>query len=167
MFPLRAGIEGTVTIRVKPRDWRSPSIIREEERLVLDDRPAYRTAELVPAEGRNLRTIEEIPGIQGAVTKKFIRAAVKLIGARTRDRIDNAARCSAIFRGIIRCDHREFLDRVNAHGSANHISRGAVAVIIYADSIDTGSCFAPVVLPRWSTGFRTLCYLARKTRYPR
>ena len=61
-------------------------VVGKKERTVLNDRAANRAPELIPLEGR-LRSsgiFKEIPGIESAVTQKFINAPVKVIRARRR-----------------------------------------------------------------------------------
>src|SRR5216683_173225 len=72
--------------------------VGEEECPVLDERAADCTAKLVPFEGRlrSGRVFEEIPCVQLTVAKEFVGAAMKSIGARARDCVDDPARRFAV-----------------------------------------------------------------------
>ena len=73
-------------------------VIREEERVVFHDRAAKSSAELVPLERRDCPSIEEVPGVEPAVTKKLISTAMERVRAGACNCVDHSAGCFAVFR---------------------------------------------------------------------
>ena len=99
-FPARAAAEGSVE---SSYPFRLPDtlVIREEKCAVLDNWTTNGSAKLIALEGWNGTDIEVILGIQVAVAQELVRAAVKIIGAGTRDRIYYAARGLSVLGGVV------------------------------------------------------------------
>ncbi len=66
-------------------------VIGEEKSVILAYGPACGRAKLNAMEGRDFRSVEEISCVEYFVAVKDIGAAMKIVGARPRDRIDNGA----------------------------------------------------------------------------
>src|SRR4029077_9058459 len=75
-------------------------IIREQERLVLPDRAAQRTAENVALKVGNLRLIEKIPGVQRAIPQELVSIAMNLIGAGGGHDIDLCSGALAVLGAV-------------------------------------------------------------------
>ncbi len=59
------------------------------------------------------------------------------VRARLTNRVYDSARCLTIFGRVVACQHREFLNGVHAQVNADHAARGAVAVIVDAEPVQT------------------------------
>ena len=115
-------------------------VITKDENPILPDRPSGRPAELVAAERRFLEAVgifKKIGGVQRAVAQELIHASVKLIGARARNRVDDAARSEAVLRGIVAGQDRELLDRIHTQVLAQHAARPGVGVVIDDHAVQT------------------------------
>ena len=56
-------------------------VVEKEKCPFFNNRTADGSAELITLEGGDLRTIEKIPGVQGAVAQEFVGASVKSPGS--------------------------------------------------------------------------------------
>src|SRR5207302_11183641 len=80
-----------------------PLVVKKEECFVLLDWSAQTASELVPAEGRELRSVVEGAGVKRAVAQIFEQRTVKTIGSGPGDRVDSragAAELSAVGIGL-------------------------------------------------------------------
>src|SRR6266481_5149049 len=66
-------------------------VVEEEKCPLWNDWPADGSTKLVALERRDLRAVEEIPGVQRAVAEEFVSAAVKSTRARAGDGVNDAA----------------------------------------------------------------------------
>ena len=89
-------------------------VVGEQEGLVLLDRPAQRSPELIALEVGNLRLVEEISRVQGIVAKELVDIAVQLVGAGSGGDIDLGPGAFPIFGAVGILDDGEFLHRVHA-----------------------------------------------------
>ena len=109
--------------------------VSEEEDLVLDDRPAYRAAKLVPAERRHpavlgglrsgvVQTLaERIAGFENVVLQELKQRSVKLVRARLRLHLNHRSAGLRELRIVIGRGELEFLHRVDGridHDDAQH-----------------------------------------------
>src|ERR1700738_3822695 len=108
-------------------------VIAKHKNFIFPYWSARGPAELIAAEGRFLQAsgvLEEVGRVQGTVAQEFIRASVKLVGARTGDGVDYAARRITIFRRVVTREDREFLERVHAKVPPKHASWSRIRIII-------------------------------------
>src|ERR1700677_4807349 len=76
-------------------------IVVEEEHFVLQDRPAYRTAEVVVAHfALGASVVEVVSRIQGVVLEIVIEGAMKLIGSALADDVENRATSAVLGGGV-------------------------------------------------------------------
>src|SRR5205823_334273 len=93
-------------------------VVREEEKLVLEDRSTEGAAELVPAQWRpgnrgiSVPVVSPVVGIELVIAKVFEQIAMKLVGAGLDHHVDDATLEVSKFRGSIIRDHPKFLDRI-------------------------------------------------------
>ena len=83
----------------------------EVEQLILFDRTPNAAAELVSLE-RVVRWREEVPGVQGPLSKKLKRAAVNLVRSRLGGDVDDTASRVSILRTQVVCLKIELLDGI-------------------------------------------------------
>src|SRR5438270_8279373 len=62
---------------------------------------------------------------------------MKRIGSRASDGVDHSARCSSILGRVARSNDGKLLDSFGSQSRPEHVSRTAVAIIVYADAVDT------------------------------
>src|SRR6185312_13399297 len=80
---------------------------------ILPERPAYGAAKLITVKWR-FWAIKEVPSIEGAVSDKFKRTAMKMITSRPGRRCNDSSGRATILRWIIGGDHRQLLDCIYA-----------------------------------------------------
>jgi hypothetical protein len=120
-------------------------IAAEIEQLVLDDRAAHGSAELVALQ-RILHGSEELPGIHCAVAQEIEHRSVDLVGTGTGDDVDHAAAGIAELRREIARLQIEFLHRIRvrerqARVQVGVVMAGAVELEIHlrhSRAVDTG-----------------------------
>src|ERR1700738_3396073 len=108
-------------------------VIAKHKNFIFPYWSARGPAELIAAEGRFLQVsgvLEEVGRIQSTVAQEFIRASMKLVGARPGDGVDYAARRITIFRRVVTREDREFLDRVHAKVLSKHATWSRIRIII-------------------------------------
>ena len=89
--------------------------------------------------------VKEISRIQRAVAKKFVHVTVKRIGSRARYRIDYTSGSPSVIRRIVAPQNGDLLHGVDAEIIAKHAARGAVRVVIDADTVEP---IAVLIRPR-------------------
>src|SRR5262245_47366622 len=92
------------------------AFVREEkESLVLDDRAANMTAELVAFEGRRLTRgkVEEVAGVERVVAQKLEHLAVEFAGAGASRDVDHRAGVLAVLGAEGRVGDPELLNRAD------------------------------------------------------
>src|ERR1700721_1994983 len=75
-------------------------IVVEEEHFVLQDRPAYRTAEVVVAHFTFGASVEVVSRIQVVVLEIVIEGAMKLIGSALADDVEDRAPSAVLGGGV-------------------------------------------------------------------
>ena len=110
---------------------------------------------MIPLEGRNLRAVEKVASIQGAIAEELVDTAVKLVSASPGNCVDHATRSSSILRRIIARDYREFLDCIDSQIETYDATRCTIGIIVDADSVE-----AIVILLRSSASDRDLHAIA-------
>src|SRR4030081_76097 len=65
--------------------------VGEEESLVLNDRPAKGSAELIAPQRWLFSAVKEVPRIQRVVAKEFIGRAMNRVRTGTRNGVDNSS----------------------------------------------------------------------------
>ena len=133
-------------------------VVPEDERPVVNDRPASCGAELVLMKRRlrlSRRIGEEIVGVQLVVAKELEDRAVELVGAALDRGIDHGARCVAEFRGEGAGLDFEFLHRVHRRHYRDAIpsDRACIGHGIVIDTIQRdficGKSAAPAIKGRF------------------
>src|SRR5439155_19637089 len=83
--------------------------------LVLGGRAAGRRRELIPPQGsdRLARRKKEIPGVKPVVSQEFPQCAVKLVGSRLGDDVDDRAAAGAELRRVMAHLNTELLNRIH------------------------------------------------------
>ena len=113
-------------------------VIREEEQLVLDERPADGGSELVALQ-RGLHedggAEQEAGGVQIGVAQVLVGRAVEAVGSGFHDGADHRAAHAPVFGAVVAGDHFEFGERVRRQlhqlgGIA--LVAGAVGIVIQA-----------------------------------
>ena len=100
----------------------------KEEQLVLQDRSAQRSAELVPLEVVAFQR-KKVSGIESVIANELKCVAVKFIRARLRNCVDLAARSSASSGGGAATDlHLELLKRIRKR---NRHLRAIIGVVVH------------------------------------
>ena len=102
-------------VRVSDRCIRWPFVAAEEERPVLNERPAERAAELVLPERRQrlARRLEVVRRVEGVVAVELEQAAAEQVGAGLGRDVDQRRRLAAELRRIHRLLDLELLDRID------------------------------------------------------
>src|SRR5206468_1077153 len=90
--------------------------VDEEERLVLDDGPAYRRPPVLVVH-RGLGKLEEALGVEGVFGEIAVGARVHLVGARLGGVLDEAAARVAVLGGIGRGDDGNLLDGLDGRSA--------------------------------------------------
>ena len=143
-------------------------IVTKKEHLLLNDRPAKRTAKLILLVRRLLvtRRLEVSPGVQCLVAQELPGAPVKLVGPRLRRGVDYGSAAAAEFGRVVRCLDLEFSDCIDA-ADYRHIPVvvGVVidsvqneVILITASSIDRETSPSIPVGRRLCAVNRSLCY---------
>ena len=123
---VREVASGTRVRSLRPESLAVAFVVRKKEGLILLNRPAQRSAELIALEVGNLRKVEEIPRVQGAVAQELIGVAVHLGCAGGCHDVDLGAGSFSIFGAIGVLHQGEFLHRVHAQKLSARPSRGVV-----------------------------------------
>src|SRR5262249_15638331 len=89
---------------------------------------------LMATEGR-LAYIEEIAGVESAVSMEIECRAVQCVGAGLRDRIDDAPRAPAVFGRISIGQNGKLADRIDSHVDAQSASRAVIRLVVYHQAI--------------------------------
>src|SRR6267143_1829933 len=113
-------------------------IIPEDERLVLDDWPTRRAAELIAPELRQRGVAapgEVISRIQRTVSYEFVHVAMEGVRARLGDGIYDSAGGLPILGREPAGQNGELLNGIHTQGSADHVARAAVGVIVDANTV--------------------------------
>src|SRR5208337_875103 len=102
-------------------------VVKEEKCLVLPDGPADGKSEIVSFQSCDRRVIrvEPIVGVGGGIAQEFVNAAMKLIGARAGNHVDDGSARKAHLGGEIGLLDFELFDRVNGR-SIWHAEKAAV-----------------------------------------
>ena len=103
-------------------------VVGEEERVIADDRPSDREAELVPLEGR-LFGVEVVLGVEMIVPVELEERAVRRVGPGLGRGIDDAAGMVAEFRAEAVGQHLEFANGLDAEHVAGRAAGLAVFVV--------------------------------------
>ena len=98
-------------------------VISKQEQLVFLERPAQSSSEHIALELRDASLVKEIARVQRAVAKKFVHAAMQLIGARCGNDAHLSARPLAVLRSVGVRHHVEFAHRVHSQQLAARASR--------------------------------------------
>ena len=111
-----------------------PFVGGEVERPPALDRAAHRSAELVAPERMRIRRreLEEVARIERIVPEELEDVAVDLVGARSRDEIDDRAGHMSVFGGERRVVHLEFLDAPERRLEDERTER----LVVGADAVD-------------------------------
>src|SRR5438046_6552824 len=112
-------------------------VVGKEECSILQDWSADRSSKLVALEGRNTTHIEEVPGVEFAITKKLVHTAVNLICPRARNGVNHPPGGLAVLRRVVAGQDGTFLNRVNAQVPSQHAAGCSIGVVIEADAIQT------------------------------
>src|SRR5580704_11150115 len=112
-----------------------PFIVAKNECTVLLDRPPSRAPELIAPERRDHRAIEIVPGVERTIAQKLIKRTVKRVLPGTGHHVDHTARSSPVIGWIVAPENGHLLDRVNPQIVTQNAARGAVRVVVDADSI--------------------------------
>src|SRR5262249_17800172 len=109
-----------------------PLVVAKEKRLVLFDRTPKTPPELVLAElrFRQLRSSQVVVPvrIQGVVPQEFERRAMKRVGSRFREDVDDSGGGAADVRAIQVRLNFEFLDRVNRRPHTDRADKSLIIV---------------------------------------
>ena len=108
-----------------------PFVREEIVRAILHQRPAEPATGLLLLEA-GLRRGECVSRVQRLVAMEVVDAAVRLVGAGPRDRIENQPAGVAELRGILRRQHLELLDGVGRRVGADRVGRHPLV----ADAVD-------------------------------
>ena len=111
-----------------------PFVGGEVERPPALDRAADRSAELVPPERMRIRRreFEEVARIERIVAEELEDVAVNLVGARSRDEIDDRAGHVSVFGADRRVVHFEFLDAPERR----LVDERSERLVVGADAVD-------------------------------
>src|SRR5690242_18244074 len=90
-----------------------PLIVHKKEGLILDDRAAEASTELVAAEFGNFWWIEEIASVECAIAQKLVGRAVKTVCTCLRGRIHNGA-AAAVLSAVRVRQRLELSNRIDA-----------------------------------------------------
>src|SRR5438132_9080049 len=112
-------------------------LVGKEEYSILQDWSADRSSKLVALEGRNTTHIEEVPGVEFAITKKLVHTAVNLICPRARNGVNHPPGGLAVLGRIVARQDRELLNRVHAQVPSQHAAGRSVCIIVETDAIQT------------------------------
>ena len=93
-------------------------VISEDKRIIFPDRPAHRSAKLVPPERWSISLIEEIRSVQHVVAKKLECCPVPLIRSRLRYDHHLPAGPLAEFGSVRVALHTEFADGIDTEEHA-------------------------------------------------
>ena len=113
-------------------------VVSEDERLVLDDWPTRRAAELIAPELRQRGVAapgEVISRVQRTVSYEFVHVAMEGVRAGLGDRVYDSAGGLPILGREPAGQNRELLNGVHTQGSADHVARAAVGVIVDANTV--------------------------------
>ncbi len=91
-------------------------VVSKEKCPILEDRSTDSSPKLVALEGWGGKSgiIEKVPGVQFVIPEKFVRAPMKLICPRARNRVDHAAGRLAVLGRVVAGQHRKLLNGVDA-----------------------------------------------------
>ncbi len=98
-------------------------VVHEEEHLVLLDRAAEGSTELVSAERRHRRAVEKSAGVEIAVAEVLVHRTVEIVRTRFGD-TDNGAAVAGILRAVSSGESLKLRYSVDAERGAGHIAAG-------------------------------------------
>ena len=96
-----------------------PLGVIEEEKFVLENRPAQRKSELV---ARELRLFDSVGGVEirvcreGGITAEFVCRPMEVVRSATGSNVHHSTACASVFGGHAIRDHAELLHRVQRNG---------------------------------------------------
>src|SRR5581483_1893941 len=102
-------------------------IVAKEEKFVLDDRPADRSAKLIPAQ-RQVRAREAVVGIELVVAQILKQRSVKTVGAGLCGSLQQCASDRSKLRVIVAGRDLEFLQRIDIGIDYGNTQDGAVVL---------------------------------------
>src|SRR4029077_2527811 len=117
-------------------------IVSEEEQFVAHDRPANGSSKLISPEGRNFRTVKEIPRVHRAVSKELERGSMQVVAARFADRIDDTAGASSVLGGVCIRQDGKFANRIDAHVHSQGATRAVIGLVIHDKAVHTKDVLA-------------------------